>query len=61
MTFEISESRAILARTPGLFRAWFTGLPEAWLVADEGPDTWSSRDVLAQLVHGERTDWIMST
>ena len=58
MTFDLLESRAILARTPGLFRAWFEGLPDGWLACDEGPGTYSPRDVLAHLIHGERTDWI---
>ncbi len=58
MTFDLHESRAILARTPGLFRAWFAGLPEGWLACDEGPGTYTPRDVLAHLIHGERTDWI---
>jgi hypothetical protein len=34
------------------------GLPEAWLRADEGPDTFSPFEVVGHLVHGERTDWI---
>ncbi len=58
MTFELQDARAILERTPGLFRAWFAGLPDGWLAADEGPGTYAPRDVLAHLIHGERTDWI---
>lgn len=58
MTFNLLESRAILERTPPLLRAWFSGLPEPWLAADEGPGTWSPQDILAHLIHGERTDWI---
>ena len=58
MPFDLQEAQAQLARTPAVFRAWFTGLPESWLLADEGPDTFSPRDVLAHLIFGERTDWI---
>ncbi|HJU84538.1 MAG TPA: DinB family protein [Holophagaceae bacterium] len=58
MAYSLIEAEAQLASTPGLLRAWFTGLPEAWLLADEGPDTYSARDVLAHLIHGERTDWL---
>lgn len=61
MAFDLQESLAVLERTPGVLRAWFSGLPEAWLGADEGPDTFSARDVLAHLIHGERTDWIART
>lgn len=58
MAFDLDEARTQLARTPGVFRSWFTELPESWLVADEGPDTFSPRDVLAHLIFGERTDWM---
>jgi hypothetical protein len=58
MALDLIEARAHLARTPGTLQAWFGGLPEAWLTANEGPDTFSARDVLAHLIHGERTDWM---
>jgi hypothetical protein len=34
------------------------GLPEELLSADEGPDTFSPRDVLGHLIFGEETDWV---
>jgi hypothetical protein len=52
------QTDALLLRTPATLRAWFTGLSEAWLTADEGPDTFGARDVLTHLIHGERTDWM---
>ncbi|HJW09576.1 MAG TPA: DinB family protein [Holophagaceae bacterium] len=58
MAFSLIEAEAQLARTPGLLKSWFTGLPEASLLADEGPDTFSARDVLAHLIYGERTNWL---
>ena len=58
MPFDLEEAKAQLSRTPAVLRAWFTGLQEAWLEADEGPDTFSARDVLAHLIYGERVDWI---
>lgn len=58
MTFDLEEALAQLERTPDALRAWFAGLPETWLLADEGPDTFSARDVLAHLIFGERTDWL---
>ena len=58
MPLDLQETQAQLARTPATLRAWFTDLQPAWLEADEGPDTFSPRDVLAHLIYGERVDWI---
>jgi uncharacterized damage-inducible protein DinB len=41
-----------------VLRSWLTDLPDAWLHADEGPDTFSPIEVLDHLIHGERTDWM---
>jgi hypothetical protein len=54
----IEEATEVLARTPEVVRALFSGLSEPWLSADEGPDTFSPRDVLGHLIHGEETDWM---
>jgi len=54
----IPEASALLARTPPLLDAWLRGLPESWLVAHEGGETWSPIDVLGHLIHGEQTDWM---
>lgn len=56
--FELAEAIAVLERTPAVLRAWLGGLPEAWITADEGPDTFSPFEVLGHLVSGERTDWM---
>lgn len=56
--FELEEALAILARTPETVATLLRGLPESWLHADEGPETFSPFEVVAHLVHGERTDWI---
>jgi DinB superfamily len=58
MSFVASEGRAMLARTPAVLDAWLRGLDDAWLDCDDGPGTWTPRQVLAHLVSGERTDWI---
>jgi len=34
------------------------GLPDALTLANEGEDTWSVFDVVAHLIHLERTDWM---
>jgi hypothetical protein len=54
----MDEAVAVLARTPGTLDALLRGLPEGWVAAHEGGETWSPFDVLGHLIHGERTDWI---
>jgi len=49
---------AILARTPASLTVLLEGLPESWVTATEGDDTWSPYDVIGHLIQGERTDWI---
>lgn len=56
--FSLTEATAVLARTPRVLRALLEGLPAPWLEADEGPETFSARDNLAHMLHGERADWI---
>ena len=58
MTPTVSHLVSLLQRTPAVLDAWLDELPDAWLLADEGPGTFSPRAVLAHLVHGERTDWM---
>ncbi len=56
--FELDEAVAVLERTPAILRAWLSGLPAAWIEADEGGDSWNAFDIVGHLIHGERTDWI---
>ena len=56
--FVIEEAVAILSRTPPTLDTLLRGLPDAWIAAHEGGDTWSPFDVIGHLIHGERTDWI---
>ena len=58
MDFDITQSIAILERTPGTLRAMLRDLGTAWIDATEGPETWSAYVIVGHLVHGERTDWI---
>ena len=55
-SFVMEEAVAILARTPATLDAMLRGLPEGWIVAREGGETWSPFDVIGHLIHGERTD-----
>lgn len=56
--FRLDESVEVLARTPRTLDALLRGLPPSWVRADEGVDTFSPWEVVAHLVHGERTDWM---
>ena len=46
-----------MERTPSVLRALLTGLPDDWVMNNEGPETFSPYDVLGHLIHGEKTDW----
>ena len=56
--FSLPHARALLERTPAILDVWLRGLPDEWLRADEGGETWSPYDVLGHYVHGEKADWI---
>lgn len=58
MTFSLSDSIQLLARTPATLQALLGKLPEDWARADEGADTFSPFDVVGHLIDGEETDWI---
>jgi hypothetical protein len=58
MPIELSEAVQVLSRTPATLRALLAGLDDEWLTADEGPDTFSPRDVVGHLISGEETDWM---
>jgi len=56
--FSLTDSIAVLERTPATLRALLSGLPETWTTCNEGPSTWSAYDIVGHLIHGERTDWM---
>ena len=56
--FDLDEAIPILERTPSVISALLGDVPEKWTRVDEGPDTWSPREVVAHLINGEHTDWI---
>src|SRR5690349_17704990 len=57
-TFAMDEAVAILSRTPATLDALLRGLPDDWIGANEGGDTWSPFDVIGHLIQGERADWV---
>ena len=58
MEYQLEEAKSVLQRTPATLNSLLRDLPDAWIVPNEGPDTWSPFDVVGHLIHGEETDWI---
>lgn len=58
MEHNLSETMALLSRTPAALNAFLRDLPESWTSRNEGEQSWSAYDVVGHLIHGERTDWI---
>ena len=58
MNFELTTAIPVLERTPATLEALLVGLPADWTEVNEGPDSWTVREIVAHLIHGERDDWI---
>ena len=58
MQHELNDTIALLERTPAALDAFLRGLPDTWVATNEGGDSWTVTEVVAHLIHGERTDWI---
>lgn len=60
--FSLAEVRAVLTRTPATLNALLRGLPDTWVLSNEGrsneKDSWSAFDIVGHLIVGERTDWM---
>ncbi|HEV8522989.1 MAG TPA: DinB family protein [Terriglobales bacterium] len=58
MHFQLAEAVEVLTRTPATLNTMLRGLPQGWIRATEGRETWSPFDVVGHLIHGELTDWM---
>jgi hypothetical protein len=58
VSFDLSETLDVLARTPPVLDSLLRGTGPSWHAVNEGPDTWSAFDVVGHLIHGEETDWV---
>ena len=58
MNFSFDDALPVLRSTPAVLRAWLKDLPDTWVRANEGAETWSPFDIVGHLIHGERTDWM---
>jgi len=54
----LSDTTALLERTPAALSALLDGLPPAWLEGTDAPGGWGVRDVLGHLISAELDDWI---
>ena len=54
----VTEAVEVLERTPRILSAWMSGLSTPWLDDREAEGTFSPRDVVGHLIHGEKTDWM---
>lgn len=54
----LTQSIALLDRTPATLNALLRDLPEEWTLSNEGEGTFNAFEVVGHLIHGERTDWI---
>lgn len=57
MKYSLERSYEILDRTPAVLQSLLSGLSDDWIMPNEGPETFSSYDVVGHLIHGEKTDW----
>ena len=58
MEFELDKAKEVLQRTPATLNALLNDLPSDWVLANEGPETFSPYDVIGHLIEGEENDWI---
>ena len=59
MDFDLPNTIALLSRTPATLNALLRDLPDAWVLSNEGDNTWTPTAVVAHLIHGEHTDWMV--
>jgi hypothetical protein len=54
----LDSTISILAATPATLQSLLSPLSPELLNTAEGPNTWTPTEVVAHLLHGERTDWM---
>ncbi|MGH2463799.1 MAG: DinB family protein [Candidatus Limnocylindria bacterium] len=59
MTFELEDTFALLARTPGALSEQLAGLPTAWTESRPDPSNWSAYQVVCHLAYIEEHDWLV--
>ncbi len=56
MRFDLTKAIDVLRRTPDVLDPLLRELPERWIEANEGGESWSAWAIVGHLVHGERAD-----
>ncbi len=55
---QLNDSIALLSRTPATLNAQLRNLPDTWLRANEGENTWDAFEILGHLIYGEQANWM---
>lgn len=58
MSQNVADTIALLERFPASLHALLHGLPEFWIRAAEGEQTWSAFDIVGHLIHLDRHHWM---
>lgn len=58
MDHDLQHTISLLARTPAALDALLRDLPDPWIRNNEGENTWTTFDVIAHLIDGERVNWL---
>jgi hypothetical protein len=58
MENSLAQTISLLTHTPATLNALLRDLPETWTHRNEGPNTWTAREVIVHLNHCERTNWM---
>ena len=58
MTYDLTQTTALLSHTPAALNALLRDLPESWTLKNEGEGSWRVFDVVGHLVQIERYDWM---
>ena len=55
---DLQEVVPLLTRTPATLQTLLRDLPSGWILRNEGDNTWNALEIVAHLVHTDRTNWM---
>ena len=59
MEHHLDRTIALLTRTPSALDVLLRGLPDEWVLHNEGEGTWSAFGIVGHLIHADRADWMV--